>query len=69
MYELMWHETKTPDFSGFAYYVEEGSLFDADDFCDAFSIDRSEVDPQDIHSVQDAAGRLNPGTWLWVSYD
>ena len=58
-----------PDFGGFRFYVEEGKLFDADDYADAYKLNRSDIDPQDIHSAQDAAGRLNPGEWLEVSHE
>jgi len=57
-----------PDFNGLMFYVEEGSLFDADDYADAYNINRSDIDEQDIHSAQDAAGKLNPSEWLQVEH-
>lgn len=58
-----------PDFGGNLFYVEEGSLFDADDYAEAYGINRSDIDEQDIHSAQDAAGKLNPGEWLNVTFE
>ena len=52
---LNWTTTTSPDFGGFRFYIEEGRLFDAG--------------AQDVHSVQDAAGRLSPGEWLEVSHE
>ena len=66
---LIWTTTTAPDFSGFRFYVEEGRLFDADDYAEAHGMDRVDFDAQDVHSVQDAAGRLNPGEWLEVSHE
>ena len=43
--------------------------FDADDYAEAYGLDRVDFDAQDVHSVQDAAGRLNPGEWLEVSHE
>ena len=57
-----------PDFSGFMFFVEEGALFDADDYAATYGLNRSAMDAQDVHSAQDAAGRLNPGEWLQVEH-
>jgi len=59
----------TPDFGGFKFYVEAGKCFDADDYADAYKLNRSDIDAQDIHSAQDAAGRLNNGEWLEVKHE
>ena len=67
---LNWTTTTTaPDFSGFRFYVEEGRLFDADDYAEAYGLDPHEIDAQDVHSCQDAAGRLSPGEWLEVGHE
>lgn len=66
---LNFSTTTTPDFGGFKFYVEAGRLFDADDYADAYKLNRSDIDAQDIHSAQDAAGRLNPGEWLEVTHE
>lgn len=65
---LDFNTTATPDFGGFKFYVEQGRLFDADDYAEAYGLNRSDIDAQDIHSAQDAAGRLNPGEWLEVTH-
>lgn len=66
---LDWDTTTNPDFSGFHFYVEAGSVFDADDYCEAYDLNRSELDAEDVHQVQDAAARLNEGEWLRVSHN
>lgn len=68
-YTLSFKTTTSPDFGGFKFYVEEGRLFDADDYAEAFSLNRSDIDAQSIHSAQDAAGRLNEGEWLEVTHE
>ena len=57
-----------PDFAGLMFFVASGKLFDADDYADAYSLNRSDIDAQDIHSVQNAAGQLNDGEWLQVDH-
>ena len=66
---LNWTTTTSPDFGGFRFYIEEGRLFDAGEYAEAYGLDPHEIDAQDVHSVQDAAGRLNPGEWLEVSHE
>lgn len=68
MINLAFKVTREPDFSGFMFYVKEGHLFHADDYADAYGVNVNDIDVQDIHSVQDAAGRLNPGEWLHVEH-
>ena len=58
-----------PDLGGLMFFVEEGKLFDADDYAEAYGLNRSDLDAQDVHSAQDAAGRLNPGEWLLVEHE
>ncbi len=58
-----------PDFDGWCFLVEAGNLFDADDYAESYGISRHGIDPQCIHSVQDATGGLNPGEWLEVSHE
>jgi hypothetical protein len=59
----------TPDFSGFKFFVESGKFFDADDYAEAYGLNRSDIDAQDIQSAQDAAGQLNAGQWLEVTHE
>lgn len=68
---LTFKTVKNPDFfnPGGEFYVEAEQLFDADDYAEAYGLNRYEIDPQDIHSAQDAAARLNPGEWLQVEHD
>ena len=66
---LIWTTTTSPDFGGFRFYVEEGRLFDADDYAKAYGLDPHEIDAQDIHAVQGATGHLNHGEWLEVSHE
>ena len=65
---LIFKTVTQPDLGGFIFFVEEGKLFDADDYAEAYSLNRSDLDAQDVHSAQDAAGRLNPGEWLQVEH-
>lgn len=67
-YRLSFKTTTAPDFGGFRFFVEAGGLFDADDYAEAYKLNRSDIDAQDIHGAQDAAGRLNPGEWLEVTH-
>ena len=66
---LSWTTTTSPDFGGFRFYVEEGRLFDANDYAEAYGLEPVEIDAQDVHAVQDAAGRLSRGEWLEVSHE
>jgi len=57
-----------PDLAGFMFYVESGKLFDADDYAETYNLNRSDLDAQDVHSAQNAAGQLNDGDWLLVEH-
>ena len=67
--KLQFKTVTAPDFGGFKFFVEAGNLFDADDYAEAYNLNRSEISAQDVHSAQDAAGRLNPGEWLEVTHE
>lgn len=69
MIGLAFTTTTAPDFGGFRFYVEAGQLFDADDYAAAYKLNRSDIDAQDVHAAQDAAGHLNPGEWLEVTHE
>ena len=66
---LTFKTVTTPDFGGFNFYVESGKLFDGNDYADAYNLNRGDIDAQDIHSAQDAAGRLNQGEWLELTHE
>jgi hypothetical protein len=66
---LIFGETSAPHCDGFGFYVEEGSIFDADDFASAYNLNVHDIDPQHIKSAQDASARLSPGTWLHVDFE
>ena len=61
----------TPNFNncGFCFFVESGKLFDADDYAEAFNLNRSEIDDQRIKATQDEAAKLNDGEWLKVTHE
>ena len=63
---LTWKTITDPDLGGFL--VEEGRLFDADDYAKALKLNRSDIDAQDVHAAQDAAGGLNPKEWLKIDH-
>ena len=66
---LTFKTVTTIDLGCFNFYVEEGELFDADDYAEAYRINRDDIDYQSIHAVQDATGHLNPGEWLQVEHE
>lgn len=66
---LTFKAVANPDFGGFMFFVAEGEFFDADAYAGAYGLNRSEIDAEDIHAVQDAAGRLNPGEWLQIEHE
>ena len=66
---LSWTTTKRPDFSGFAFYVESGRMFDAGDFAESYNLNRYDIKPDHAHSVQDAAAQLGAGEWLCVEFE
>ena len=65
---LSWTKTTSPDFRGWCFYVESGRMFDADVFSDAYNLNRHDINPEHIHSVQDAASKLRDGEWLMVAF-
>ena len=68
MFNLTYKTVANIDFSGLGFYVEEGQLFDADEYAEAYRINRDDIDYQSIHAVQDATGHLSPGEWLQVEH-
>lgn len=64
---LSWTKTTNPEFSGF--YVESGRSFDAGDFAEAYNLNRHDINPDHVHSVQDAAAQLGAGEWLCVEFE
>ena len=69
MIKLNFNATTTPDFSVPSFYVEEGRFFEVDDYAEAYGIHSDDIDQQDIHNAQDAAGQLHHGEWLEVSHE
>ncbi|MBB5368587.1 MULTISPECIES: hypothetical protein [unclassified Janthinobacterium] len=58
-----------PDaFVGFKYYVKAGQAFNADDFADAYKLNRPDLDPGSVLATREAAAKLQPGEWLTVSH-
>jgi hypothetical protein len=68
-YCLRFRTVTDPDMSGSRFYVPDGGLFDADDYAQAYRLNRSDIDPKDIRAAQDMAGRLNRGEWLEVIHE
>ena len=66
---LDWNKTTAPDFSGFKFFVEAGREFDASDFAGAYDLNRHDMNPDHVHSVQDAAAQLGAGEWLQVGFE
>lgn len=57
------------DLDGLNFYVREGNLFWAEDFAEAYGLNKHEISADDVHAVQDATGHLNPGESLEVTYE
>ena len=66
---LIWTKTTNPDFNDFDFYVESGQTFDADNFASAYNLNHYDINPEHIHSVQDAAAQLGDGEWLRVEFE
>lgn len=67
--KLIWEIVEDMDLSGFNFYVEEGELFDFEDYCEAYNVNPQDFDPQYVKGAQDAAGRLMEGQFLLVSHE
>jgi len=66
---LTYTTTSAPDLGAFRFYVEAGKLFDADDYAEAYRLNRPDIDAASIHAAQDAAGHLGDGEWLEVTHE
>ncbi len=53
---------------GFNFYVASGQVFDVDEYAEAYKLNRTDLDSDDVYTIQDAAEKLNPGEWLMVSH-
>ena len=53
---------------GFNFYVASGQLFDADEYAEAYKLNRTDLDSDDVQTIQNAAATLNAGEWLMVSH-
>jgi hypothetical protein len=53
---------------GFKFYVKAGEVFNADEYAEAYRLNRADFDADDVSAVQAAAANLNPGEWLEVSH-
>ena len=53
---------------GFNFYVACGLLFDTDEYAEAYKLNRTDLDADDVSAIQAAAARLNPEEWLKVSH-
>ena len=69
MIKLNFNATTTPDFSVPSFYVEAGCFFDVDAYAGVYGINSDDIDQQDIHNAQDAAGQLHTGEWLEVTHE
>lgn len=66
-YEITTKITTNPDFSGGLFYVEAGSLFDANDYAEHAGINN--FDQDSVKAAQDRAAQLNDGEWLLVDHE
>jgi len=61
--------TSDPDFGAFRFYVGAGDAFDASTYAEAYSLNITDLDADDVHAAQDKAAQLNDGEWLEVSHE
>ena len=59
--------TRTPDFTGFLFYVEAGNMFELEDYREAYRL--GDIDPQSVQDAQAAACLLETGDWLEISHN
>jgi hypothetical protein len=69
MTDLNWTVTTDPDLDGFKFYVEAGKTFDREDYAEAYGLNPHELNPRDVHAIQDASARPGPGEWLEVNHN
>lgn len=53
---------------GFNFYVAPGQVFDADEYAEAYKLNRTDLDSDDVHTIQNAAAKLTAGEWLMVAH-
>lgn len=53
---------------GFNFYVACGHVFDADEYAEAYKLNRTDLDADDVRAIQDAAASLKTEEWLRVSH-
>ena len=53
---------------GFNIYVASGQVFDADEYAEAYNLNRTDLDSDDVHTIQNAAVKLKAEEWLKVSH-
>lgn len=69
MTKLNFLTTRTPDFSGFIFSVEAGQDFCVEDFAEAYNLNPSDIDSDDIKNAQKHAAELTDGEWLEVGFE
>ena len=53
---------------GFNFYVAPGQVFDADEYAEAYNLNRTDLDSDDMHTIQNAAAKLKAGEWLKICH-
>jgi hypothetical protein len=53
---------------GFNFYVAFGDIFDVDAYAEAYKLNRTDLDADDVRTIQDAVAKLKAGEWLMVSH-
>ena len=53
---------------GFNVYVASGQVLDGDEYAEAYKLNRTDLDPVDVPTIQYAAAELEAGEWLMVSH-
>ena len=66
---LTYTVVKNPDsLVGFNFYVAPGNGFNADEYAEAYKLNRTDLDADDVRATENAAAKLNAGEWLMVAH-
>jgi hypothetical protein len=50
------------------FALDQQKPFDADDYAEWAGLNRADIDPADIHAIQDAQSQLGKDFWMIVSH-
>lgn len=50
------------------FCLDQYQPFDANDYAEVYGLNVSDIDPQDVHAVQDAQSQLGKDFWIAVDH-